>query len=126
MKVVIIIAATNGPDILDPALLRPGRFDRQIIVAAPDVKGREEILKVHSRNKKLEEDIRLDVLAKSTSGFTGADLENLMNEAALLAVRNNKKSIGQQELEEAVTRVKLDQKRRAELSMNMIKDYCLS
>ncbi len=102
---IIIIAATNRPDILDPALLRPGRFDRQIVVAAPDVKGREEILKVHSRNKKLEEDIRLDVLAKSTSGFTGADLENLMNEAALLAVRNNKKSIGQQELEEAVTRV---------------------
>ena len=102
---IIIIAATNRPDILDPALLRPGRFDRQIVVAAPDVKGREEILKVHSRNKKLEEDIRLDVLAKSKSGFTGADLENLMNEAALLAVRNNKKSIGQQELEEAVTRV---------------------
>ncbi|NLZ48339.1 MAG: ATP-dependent zinc metalloprotease FtsH [Clostridiales bacterium] len=102
---IIIIAATNRPDILDPALLRPGRFDRQIVVAAPDVKGREEILKVHSRNKKLENDIRLDVLAKSTSGFTGADLENLMNEAALLAVRNNKKSIGQAELEEAVTRV---------------------
>ena len=102
---IIIIAATNRPDILDPALLRPGRFDRQIVVAAPDVKGREEILKVHSRNKKLDEDIRLDVLAKTTSGFTGADLENLMNEAALLAVRNNKKFIGQEELEEAVTRV---------------------
>lgn len=102
---IIIIAATNRPDILDPALLRPGRFDRQIVVAAPDVKGREEILKVHSRNKKLDEDIKLDVLAKSTAGFTGADLENLMNEAALLAVRNNKKSIGQEELEEAVTRV---------------------
>ena len=123
---IIIIAATNRPDILDPALLRPGRFDRQIVVAAPDVKGREEILKVHSRNKKLDEDIRLDVLAKTTSGFTGADLENLMNEAALLAVRNNKKFIGQEELEEAVTRVVLGQKRRAELFMNMIKDYCLS
>ena len=101
----IIVAATNRPDILDPALLRPGRFDRQIVVAAPDVKGREEILKVHSKNKRLEEEIRLDVLAKTTSGFTGADLENLMNEAALLAVRNNKKAIGQLELEEAVTRV---------------------
>ncbi|WP_163195369.1 ATP-dependent zinc metalloprotease FtsH [Clostridium thermarum] len=102
---IIIIAATNRPDILDPALLRPGRFDRQIVVGAPDVKGREEILKVHSRNKKLSDDVKLDVLAKTTSGFTGADLENLMNEAALLAVRNNKKVIGQQELEEAVTRV---------------------
>ncbi|MDP4088374.1 MAG: ATP-dependent zinc metalloprotease FtsH [Bacillota bacterium] len=102
---IIIIAATNRPDILDPALLRPGRFDRQIVVGAPDVKGREEILKVHSRNKPLAEEVKLDVLAKTTSGFTGADLENLMNEAALLAVRNGKKLIGQYELEEAVTRV---------------------
>lgn len=102
---IIMIAATNRPDILDPALLRPGRFDRQIVVGAPDVKGREEILKVHSRNKPLAEEVKLDVLAKRTPGFTGADLENLMNEAALLAVRNNKKIIGMDELEEAVTRV---------------------
>jgi cell division protease FtsH len=102
---IIMIAATNRPDILDPALLRPGRFDRQIVVGAPDVKGREEILKVHSRNKPLEEEVKLDVLAKSTPGFTGADLENLMNESALLAVRNNKKVIGMDELKEAVNRV---------------------
>lgn len=102
---IIIIAATNRPDILDPALLRPGRFDRQIVVNAPDVKGREEILKVHSKNKPLSDVVKLDVLAKRTPGFTGADLENLMNEAALLAVRNNKHIIGMEELEEAVTRV---------------------
>ena len=102
---IIMIAATNRPDILDPALLRPGRFDRQIVVGAPDVKGREEILKVHSRNKPLSEEVKLDVLAKSTPGFTGADLENLMNESALLAVRNNKKVIGMDELKEAVNRV---------------------
>lgn len=102
---IIMIAATNRPDILDPALLRAGRFDRQILVGAPDVKGREEILKVHSKNKHLEEDIKLDVLAKRTPGFTGADLENLMNEAALLAVRAGKSLIGMEELEEAVTRV---------------------
>ncbi|QAT41443.1 ATP-dependent zinc metalloprotease FtsH [Clostridium sp. JN-9] len=102
---IIMIAATNRPDILDPALLRAGRFDRQILVGAPDVKGREAILKVHSRNKPLEEGVKLDVLAKTTPGFTGADLENLMNEAALLAVRKNKKLIGMEELEEAVTRV---------------------
>ncbi|MBE6069272.1 MAG: ATP-dependent metallopeptidase FtsH/Yme1/Tma family protein [Clostridium lundense] len=102
---IIMIAATNRPDILDPALLRPGRFDRQIVVGAPDVKGREEILKVHVKNKPLADEVKLDVLAKRTPGFTGADLENLMNEAALLAVRQNKKEIGMDELEEAVTRV---------------------
>ncbi|CAB1254642.1 ATP-dependent zinc metalloprotease FtsH [Clostridium sp. MT-14] len=102
---IIMIAATNRPDILDPALLRPGRFDRQILVGAPDVKGREEILKVHSRNKHLSDEVKLDVLAKRTPGFTGADLENLMNESALLAVRKNKTLIGMDELEEAVTRV---------------------
>ena len=102
---IIMIAATNRPDILDPALLRPGRFDRQIMVGAPDVKGREQILKVHSKNKHLEADINLELLAKRTPGFTGADLENLMNEAALLAVRAGKKLIGMDELEEAVTRV---------------------
>lgn len=102
---VIIIAATNRPDILDPALLRPGRFDRQIVVGIPDVKAREEILKIHARNKPIEEDIKIDTLAKSTPGFTPADLENLMNEAALLTARRNKKAIGQLELDEATIRV---------------------
>ncbi|MBZ4664430.1 MAG: ftsH [Caloramator sp.] len=102
---IIVIAATNRPDILDPALLRPGRFDRQIVVNAPDVKGREEILKVHARNKPLDENVDLKIIAKRTPGFSGADLENLMNEAALLTVRKNKKLIGMEELEEAITRV---------------------
>lgn len=102
---IILIAATNRPDILDKAILRPGRFDRQILVGAPDVKGREEILKVHIKNKPLSDEVKLDVLAKRTPGFVGADLENLMNEAALLAVRGNKKVIGMEELEEAITRV---------------------
>ena len=102
---IIIIAATNRPDILDPALLRPGRFDRQIIVGAPDIKGREEILKIHTKNKPLSEEVKLDVLAKMTPGFTGADLENLTNEASLLAVRKNKKFISMSEMEEAITRV---------------------
>ncbi|WP_326511892.1 ATP-dependent zinc metalloprotease FtsH [Clostridium intestinale] len=102
---IIMIAATNRPDILDPALLRPGRFDRQIMVGAPDVKGREDILKVHTRNKPLSDDIKLDVLAKRTPGFTGADIENLTNEAALLSVRKSKKRITMEEMEEAITRV---------------------
>lgn len=102
---VIVMAATNRPDILDKALLRPGRFDRQITVNYPDVKGREEILKVHSRGKPLGPDVNLATIAKSTSGFTGADLENLLNEAALLAVRNNKKAITQEEIEEATIKV---------------------
>jgi len=98
---VIIIAATNRPDILDPALLRPGRFDRQLTVGYPDVKGREEILKVHARNKPLAPDVKLSVIAQSTAGFTGADLENLLNEAALLTARRRKKSITMEEIEEA-------------------------
>ena len=102
---IIILAATNRPDILDPALLRPGRFDRQIMVGIPDVKAREAILKIHARNKPLEEEISLGVLAKGTPGFTPADLENLMNEAALLSARRNKKLIGMKELEEATIRV---------------------
>ncbi len=102
---VIIIAATNRPDILDPALLRPGRFDRQIVVGAPDAKGREEILKVHSKGKPLGDDVDLAVVAKSTSGFTGADLANLMNEAALLAARNNEKIIRNRHLQDAMMRV---------------------
>ena len=102
---VIVIAATNRPDILDRALLRPGRFDRQITVNYPDVKGREEILKVHSRGKPLGPDVNLATIAKSTSGFTGADLENLLNEAALLAVRHGKKAITQEEIEEGTIKV---------------------
>ena len=98
---VIIIAATNRPDILDPALLRPGRFDRQLTVGYPDVKGREEILKVHAKNKPLAPDVDLSVIAKSTAGFTGADLENLLNEAALSAARNKKKAITMAEIEQA-------------------------
>ena len=101
---IIVLAATNRPDILDPALLRPGRFDRQVTVNYPDVKGREEILKVHAKGKPLAEDVSLAVLAKRTSGFTGADLENVLNEAAILAARYKKKKITMLELEEAITR----------------------
>ena len=102
---IIMIAATNRPDILDPALLRPGRFDRQVTVGAPDVKGREEILKVHTKGKPLADEVNLAILAKRTPGFSGADIENLANEAALLAVRNEKKIIGMAEFEEAITRI---------------------
>ena len=102
---VILIAATNRPDILDPALLRPGRFDRQIVVDRPDLKGREGILKIHTRGKPLADDIDLEVLARRTPGFTGADLANLVNEAALLAARHGKKKIDMKELDEAIERV---------------------
>lgn len=102
---IIVMAGTNRPDILDPALLRPGRFDRQISVAAPDVKGREAILEVHSRNKPFADDVNLKILAKRTPGFTGADLANMLNEAALLAARNNKKQIEMEDCENAVERV---------------------
>lgn len=102
---VIIIAATNRRDILDPALLRPGRFDRQVVVGYPDVKGREEILRVHSRNKPLGFDVDLKTIAKTTVGFTGADLENLLNEAALLAAKNNRKAIIEQDIESATIKV---------------------
>ena len=102
---VIVLAATNRPDILDKALLRPGRFDRQIVVGAPDVKAREQILEVHSRKKRLSDDVDLKVIAKNTSGFSGADLENVLNEAALLAARRNLKDIGMKELEDAMVKV---------------------
>lgn len=102
---IIVMAATNRPDILDPALLRPGRFDRQITVNYPDLKGREEILKVHAKNKPFEKDVNLKTLAKSTAGFTGADLANLLNEAALLAARRGKNLIGMSELEDATIKV---------------------
>lgn len=112
---VIVMAATNRPDILDKALLRPGRFDRQITVNYPDVKGREEILKVHSRGKPLGPDVNLATIAKSTSGFTGADLENLLNEAALLAVRHKKKAITQQEIEEATIKVVMGSEKKSHI-----------
>ncbi len=102
---VIMIAATNRPDILDPALMRPGRFDRQVMVGRPDIKGREEVLKVHARGKPLAPDVELSVIAKSTAGFTGADLENLLNEAALLAARKDRKAITMEEIEEATIKV---------------------
>ncbi|TVY06784.1 ATP-dependent zinc metalloprotease FtsH [Paenibacillus cremeus] len=102
---IIIVAATNRPDILDPALLRPGRFDRQITVDRPDVKGREAVLKVHARNKPLAKDVKLDQLSRYTTGFTGADLENLLNEAALIAARRNRKDISMEEIDEAFDRV---------------------
>ncbi len=110
---VIMIAATNRPDILDPALMRPGRFDRQIVVNYPDVKGREEILKVHARGKPLAPDVELSVIAKSTAGFTGADLENLLNEAALLAARKNYHSITMPEIEEATIKVVMGTEKRS-------------
>ena len=102
---VIVLAATNRPDVLDKALLRAGRFDRQIVVGAPDVKAREQILEVHSKKKKLADDVDLRVIAKNTSGFAGADLENILNEAALLSARRNKKEIGMQEIEDAMVKV---------------------
>lgn len=112
---VIVMAATNRPDILDKALLRPGRFDRQITVNYPDVKGREEILKVHSRGKPLGPDVNLATIAKSTSGFTGADLANLLNESALLAVRHKKKAITQEEIEEATIKVVMGAEKKSHI-----------
>jgi cell division protease FtsH len=112
---IIMIAATNRPDILDPALLRPGRFDRQIVVDRPDLPGREKILKVHTRGKPLGSDVNVETLARSTPGFTGADLANLVNEAALLAARHNKEQVDQSEMEEAIDRVIAGPERRTRL-----------
>ncbi len=112
---IIIIAATNRPDILDPALLRPGRFDRHIVVDKPDVKGRQEILKVHTKGKPVEKEADLEVLARRTPGFTGADLSNLVNEAALLSARRNKKRIGMNELEESIERVVAGPERKSKV-----------
>ena len=112
---IIVMAATNRADILDPALLRPGRFDRQIHVNLPDVRGRESILKVHARNKPLEADVNFKVLARMTSGFSGADLENLLNEAAILAARANKKMIGNRELFEGINKVLLGPQKKSRL-----------
>lgn len=110
---IIVIAATNRPDVLDPALLRPGRFDRQITVNRPDAKGREDILKVHSRNKPLGPDVDLKEVAKDTIGFTGADLENLLNEAALLAVRRKKKALTMEEISDATSRVEMGTEKKS-------------
>lgn len=110
---VIVVAATNRPDVLDPALLRPGRFDRQVVVDAPDVKGREEILKIHARKVPLTSDVALSAIARGTPGFTGADLENLINESALLAARRNKRRVTQDELEEAKDKVMMGPERRS-------------
>jgi len=112
---VIMIAATNRPDILDPALMRPGRFDRQIVVGQPDIKGREEILKVHAKNKPLGPDVELKVIAQQTAGFTGADLENILNEAALLAARKDKKAITMEEVEEATIKVVVGTEKRSKV-----------
>lgn len=112
---IIIMAATNRPDVLDPALLRPGRFDRKIIVDRADVAGREAILRIHARNKPLDDDVDLQILAKRTPGFSGADLENLMNEAAILAARHNKKKVSMYECEEAIDRVLLGPERKSRI-----------
>ncbi|MCZ7546692.1 MAG: ATP-dependent zinc metalloprotease FtsH [Anaerolineae bacterium] len=112
---VIIVAATNRPDILDPALLRPGRFDRRVVLDRPDMRGREEILKVHVRGKPLASDVKLEELAKSIPGFVGADIENLVNEAAIVAARKNKKSVSHNDFEEAIERVILGPERRSRI-----------
>ncbi|RPI58547.1 MAG: ATP-dependent zinc metalloprotease FtsH, partial [Chloroflexi bacterium] len=112
---IIVVAATNRPDILDPALLRPGRFDRRVVLDRPDIKGRRGILDVHARGKPLARDVDLDVLAQGTPGFVGADIENLVNEAAILAARRNKKAIGMAEFQEAVERVIAGPERRSRL-----------
>jgi cell division protease FtsH len=112
---IIIVAATNRPDILDPALLRPGRFDRRVILDRPDMRGREAILNVHIKGKPLDPNVDLGVVARSTPGFVGADIENLVNEAAILAARRNKKVIGQSEMEEAIERVIAGPERKSRL-----------
>jgi cell division protease FtsH len=112
---VIVIAATNRPDVLDPALLRPGRFDRQVVLPQPDINGRRSILEVHAKGKPLDKSVRLDTLAKQTPGFSGADLANLINEAAILAARRNKKTIGMDEMQEAIDRVIAGPERRSRI-----------
>ena len=115
---VIVIAATNRPDILDPALLRPGRFDRRVVVDMPDIKAREAILKVHARNKPLAKNIDLKKIAKGTPGFTGADLENLMNEAAILTAKNNKKTVGTHEIEKSIEKLVMGPERKSRVLNN--------
>ena len=110
---VIVMAATNRPDVLDKALLRPGRFDRQIVVSQPDVKAREQILEVHARKKRLAADVDLRIIAKNTSGFSGADLENVLNEAALLAARNNETEITMKNVEDAMVKVTMGPEKKS-------------
>jgi cell division protease FtsH len=110
---VILISATNRPDVLDPALLRPGRFDRQVVVPVPDIRGRESILKVHTKKKRIRDDVDLSVIARGTPGFTGADLENMVNEGALLAARRNKDKIDMQDLEDAKDKVLMGTERKS-------------
>jgi len=119
---IIIVAATNRPDILDPALLRPGRFDRRVTVDAPDLIGREAILKVHTRGKPVKPDVDLKVIAKQTPGFTGADIENLVNEAALLAARAGRQDIGQEELQNAIEKVALGPEKRSRLTTPRVRE----
>ena len=123
---VIVIAATNRPDVLDPALLRPGRFDRQVVLDRPDIRGRIAILQVHAKNKPLDKNIALETLAKQTPGFSGADLSNLLNEAAILGARRNKRSIGMSELEEAIDRVVAGPARKSRIISEREGDYGLS
>ena len=110
---VIVMAATNRPDVLDPAILRPGRFDRQVVVPKPDVKGREEILKVHSKNVPLDSDVELNTVARSTPGFSGADLENLINEAAIRAARESHTKISMNDIEFAKDKVIMGSERKS-------------
>ena len=110
---VIVIAATNRPDVLDPALLRPGRFDRQVVVPLPDIRGREQILKVHTRKVPCADDVRVDFIARGTPGFSGADLANLINEAALLAARQNKRAVSMSDLEKAKDKIMMGAERKS-------------
>ena len=112
---VIVISATNRPDILDPALLRPGRFDRMVVLDQPDIIGRKAILEVHAKGKPLEESVNLETIAKQTPGFSGADLANLINEAAILAARRGRREIGLLELEESIDRVSLGPEKKSRL-----------
>ena len=118
---VIVLAATNRPDVLDPAILRPGRFDRMVVVPMPDYQGRKEIINVHAKNKKFEEGVDLDVIAKKTTGYSGADLENLLNEAAIMAVKEGKKKVDQGDLLEAYLKVKLGRKKKGAINEDDIK-----
>ena len=114
---VIVMAATNRPDILDPALLRPGRFDRQIYVGAPDAKGREDILKVHAKGKRLDDSVSLKTVAMATAGFTGADLSNLLNEAAILAARNNRPALNMDDLNEAMMKIMAGPEKKSRVNL---------
>lgn len=118
---IVVIAATNRPDVLDPALLRSGRFDRRVTVSLPDIKGREAILQVHARNKKLASDVSLANLAKRTPGFSGADLANVLNEGAILAVRKNESKVTMTDLDEAIDRVMMGPAKRAKNIQKKIK-----